>query len=58
MGKAMEHRGGARKGAGRKKLGKATLYAAIPHDALNELKKRAKSENMLVGDWLVKHLGL
>lgn len=54
----MEHRGGARKGAGRKKLGKATLYAAIPHDALNELKKRAKSENMLVGDWLVKHLGL
>lgn len=58
MGKAIEHRGGARKGAGRKKLGKATLYAAIPPNALDELKRRAKNENMLVGDWIVKHLDL
>ena len=56
--KRKENRGGRRPGSGRKKLGKATLYTAMPPGALFELKKRAKNENMLVGDWLVKHLDL
>lgn len=51
-------RGGARKGAGRKKLNRAILYASMPRESLVELKKRASDENLLVGDWLVKHLKL
>lgn len=56
--KKIENRGGKRAGAGRKKLGKAILYAAMPPDSLNKLKEQAERENMLVGDWIVKCLKL
>ena len=53
-----KHRGGARKGAGRKKLNKAVLYASVPKETLLKIKERAKKENKLVGDWLAEHLKL
>lgn len=51
-------RGGARPGAGRKKLNKSVLYTSINTDTLLKLKARAKKENLNVGDWLTKHLDI
>lgn len=50
--------GGRRPNAGRKKIGDAILYCSIPKAALDEIKAAAKEENLAVGTYLVKRLGL
>nr|DAF92425.1 MAG TPA: NikA, BACTERIAL CONJUGATION, RELAXASE, DNA [Siphoviridae sp. ct13O11] len=50
--------GGKRPNAGRKKVGNAVLYCSIPKDALDAIKNAAKEENLAVGTYLVKRLGL
>lgn len=50
--------GGARKGAGRKPLGKVSIFARLPEAAAVELKKRAKEENADLGSYLVNKLNL
>ncbi len=50
--------GGKRPNAGRKKIGDAILYCSIPKAALDEIKAAAKEENLAVGTYLVKRLGL
>jgi hypothetical protein len=50
--------GGKRPNAGRKKVGDAILYCSIPQKALDEIKAAAKKENLAVGTYLVKRLGL
>jgi hypothetical protein len=50
--------GGKRPNAGRKKVGDAILYCSIPQKALDEIKAAAKEENLAVGTYLVKRLGL
>ena len=49
-------RGGARAGAGRKKLGNAMLHTAINADYLARLMGLAQGEGLTVGAWLMKHL--
>ena len=49
-------RGGARKGAGRKKKGDATLYTRIASEALQTLKQLSKSNNMTVGEYITNVL--
>ena len=49
-------RGGARAGAGRKKLGNAMLHTALNADYLERLRELAQGEGMTVGAWLMKHL--
>lgn len=51
-----EHRGGARAGAGRKKLGNAMLHTALNADYLARLRELAQWEGLTVGAWLMKHL--
>lgn len=53
-----ENRGGARIGAGRKKLNKKMLHTSIDIVFLERLKEKAKDEHLTVGDWLVKHIEL
>ena len=49
-------RGGARAGAGRKKLGNAMLHTALNADYLERLMELAQGEGLTVGAWLMKHL--
>lgn len=56
MGK--DRRGGARVGAGRKKLNKTMLHTSIDITFLGKLKEKANSEHLTIGDWLVKHIEL
>ena len=51
-----EHRGGARAGAGRKKLGNAILHTALNADYIERLRGLAQGEGLTVGAWLMKHL--
>lgn len=51
-----EHRGGARAGAGRKKLGNAMLHTSLNADYLARLRELAQGEGLTVGAWLMKHL--
>jgi hypothetical protein len=53
-----DKRGGARAGAGRKKLNKTMLHTYIDSDYLARLKEKAEAEHLTVGDWLVKHIEL
>lgn len=50
--------GGCRPNAGRKKVGNAVLYCRMPREAVDEIKASAKKENLAVGDYLIKQLGL
>lgn len=50
--------GGKRPNAGRKKVGNAVLYCRMPQEAVDEIKTAAKEENLAVGTYLVKRLGL
>lgn len=49
-------RGGARTGAGRKKLGNVMLHTALNADYLARLRELAQVEGLTVGAWLMKHL--
>lgn len=49
-------RGGARAGAGRKKLGNAMLHTALNAEYLARLRELAQGEGLTVGAWLMKHL--
>lgn len=51
-------RGGARPGAGRKKLGHAILYARMTEEAVNKVKIMAKEEGKTVGEYLQDTLDL
>lgn len=51
-------RGGARPGAGRKKLNKTMLHTSIDCEFLAKLKSKADADNLTIGDWLTKHLDL
>lgn len=51
-------RGGARLGAGRKKLNKTMLHTSIDCEFLAKLKNKADAENLTIGDWLTKNLDL
>ena len=53
-----DKRGGARAGAGRKKLNKTMLHTYIDSGYLARLKEKAEAEHLTVGDWLVKHIEL
>lgn len=48
--------GGARIGAGRKKLNKTMLHTSVDVDFYNKLKKCASNENLTIGSWLVKNV--
>lgn len=50
--------GGRRPNSGRKKIGDAVLYCRMPKEAVDEIKTAAKEENLAVGTYLVKRLGL
>lgn len=50
--------GGRRPNSGRKKVGDAVLYCRMPQKAVNEIKTAAKEQNLAVGDYLIKQLGL
>lgn len=50
--------GGARIGAGRKKLNKTMLHTSIDKDYLFLLKHKAEAEHLTIGDWLVKNVKL
>lgn len=50
--------GGKRPNAGRKKVGDAVLYCSIPKKAVDKIKTSAKEQNLAVGDYLIKRLGL
>lgn len=50
--------GGKRTNAGRKKVGDAVLYCRMPQKAVDEIKTSAKEQNLAVGDYLIKRLGL
>lgn len=50
--------GGARIGAGRKKLNKTMLHTSIDCEFLAKLKNKANAENLTIGDWLTKNLDL
>lgn len=50
--------GGRRPNAGRKKVGNAILYCRMPQEAVEEIKTSAQKENLPVGDYLIKRLGL
>lgn len=41
-----------------KKVGNAVLYCRMPQEAVNEIKTAAKEQNLAVGDYLIKQLGL
>lgn len=58
MGKTKPTWGGARQGAGRKPLGKVSIFARLPEAAAVELKKRAKDENTDLGNYLIDKLNL
>ena len=49
-------RGGARAGAGRKKLGNAMLHTSLNADYIARLMGLAQGEGLTVGAWLMKHL--
>lgn len=51
-------KGGARQGAGRKKVGDGILYCRMSESALAELKQRAKNEKLPVGIYITNELGL
>lgn len=51
-------RGGARPGAGRKKLNKTMLHTSIDCEFLAKLKSKADADNLTIGDWLTKNLDL
>ena len=51
-------RGGARPGAGRKKLNKTMLHTSIDCEFLAKLKNKADADNLTIGDWLTKNLDL
>lgn len=51
-------KGGARQGAGRKKVGDGILYCRMSESALAELKQRAKDEKLPVGIYITNELGL
>lgn len=51
-------KGGARQGAGRKKVGDGILYCRMSEEALAELKQRAKNEKLPVGIYITNELGL
>lgn len=53
---AIYKRGGARAGAGRKRMNKTMLHTYIDTDFLAKLKEIAKAEKMTVGDWLVRNV--
>lgn len=53
---AKDKRGGARAGAGRKRMNKTMLHTYIDTDFLAKLKEIAKAEKMTVGDWLVRNV--
>lgn len=53
-----DNRGGARIGAGRKKLNKTMLHTSIDIAFLGKLREKANDEHLTVGDWLVKHIEL
>ena len=55
---AKDKRGGARIGAGRKRMNKTMLHTYIDTNYLAKLKEKAENENLTVGDWLVKNLEL
>ena len=50
--------GGRRPNSGRKKVDNAILYCRMPQEAVDEIKAAAKEENLAVGTYLVKRLGL
>lgn len=50
--------GGARPGAGRKKLGHAVLWARMPEEAVNKVKIMAQEEGKTVGEYLQDALDL
>ena len=50
--------GGARDGAGRKKVGDAVLYAKMPQAAVDKIKALAKAEKKTVGEYLQDALEL
>ena len=50
--------GGRRPNSGRKKIGDAVLYCRMPQEAVDEIKAAAKEENLAVGNYLIKRLGL
>lgn len=50
--------GGKRPNAGRKKVGNAVLYCRMPQEAVDEIKAAAKEENLAVGEYIIKQLGL
>lgn len=50
--------GGRRPNAGRKKVGDAVLYCRMPKEAVDEIKTAAKEENLAVGEYIIKQLGL
>lgn len=54
----VETRGGARKGAGRKKVGDGVLYCKMPQTAVLEIKRRASEKNMAVGNYIMNILKL
>lgn len=49
-------RGGARAGAGRKRMNKTMLHTYIDCEYLAKLKAKAEEEHLTVGDWLVKNV--
>lgn len=53
-----DRRGGARPGAGRKKLNKTMLHTSIDCEFLAKLKNKAEAEHLTIGDWLVKNVKL
>lgn len=53
-----DNRGGARIGAGRKKLNKTMLHTSTDITFLGKLKEKANNEHLTVGDWLAKHIEL
>lgn len=50
--------GGAREGAGRKKVGDAVLYCKMPKAAVEEIKRRASEKKVAVGIFIMKELNL
>ena len=50
--------GGKRPNAGRKKVGDAVLYCRMPQKAVDKIKTSAKEQNLAVGNYLIKRLGL
>ena len=54
----MANHGGARDGAGRKKVGDGVLYVKMPQAAVNKIKASAKAEKKALGEYLQDALHL